>query len=336
MGHSEALKPVAAKGKRMPQIKHRVRGFTLIELLVVIAIIAVLIALLLPAVQQAREAARRTQCKNNLKQLGLALHNYHDTFGRFPPGSISRSGSRFGGPEWPYFIHYLLPNIDQTNVYNQLATDWGRQPPWQNAGVWPATVRNGIPALLCPSDGMGGSTKSAPSGTGVSLPVSNYLGIFSGLNDGGTAQDANPTRAVFGLNRGASMRDITDGSSNTLLVAEYLSGTPNDWRGWFYTNRAASQYLHVRNTPNSSTPDSILDWPTGCSATNGANLPNQNLPCTPDGNTDNNFATSRSRHTGGVQVLLGDGSVRFVSSNIFLGTWQNLAWMADGNVLSEF
>ena len=313
-------------------VSSRRAGFTLIELLVVIAIIAILIALLLPAVQQAREAARRTQCKNNLKQLGLALHNYHDTFNRMPPGTISRTGSRFGGPEWPYVLHFLLPNIDQAAVYNELANDWGRPAPWINATVWPATVRGGLTALQCPSDGLGGVVKLA--GGTVPLPSSNYLALFSGLNDGQTHLDASPTRTAFGVNRGASFRDIIDGTSNTMLVAEYLTGTTDDWRGWFYTNRAGGQYLHATNTPNSKAPDNLLAYPAACTA--ATNQPQQNLPCVPDGNTDNNFASSRSRHTGGVQILLGDGSVRFVGENISLATWQNLAWMADGNVLGEF
>ncbi len=314
------------------RVSTRRTGFTLIELLVVIAIIAILIALLLPAVQQAREAARRTQCKNNLKQLGLALHNYHDTFNRFPPGTISRSGSRFGGPEWPYFLHFLLPNMDQTAVYNELSSDWGRPAPWINAAAWPVTLRGALGALQCPSDGLGGAVKM--SGGSVPLPSSNYLGFFSGVNDGQTHLDALPTRTVFGVNRGAGFRDILDGSSNTMVIAEYLTGTSDDWRGWFYTNRAGAQYMHATNPPNSKAPDNLLAYPAACTAS--TNLPLMNLPCVPDGNTDNNFATSRSRHVGGSQVLLGDGAIRFVSENISLTTWQNLAWMADGNVLGEF
>lgn len=310
----------------------RNRGFTLIELLVVIAIIAVLIALLLPAVQQAREAARRSQCKNNLKQLGLALHNYHDTYGRFPPGSISRTTTVFGGPEWPYFIHFLLPYLDQTPMYNELATNWGRPGPWLDAAQWPTTVRVGISALQCPSDGKGGAIKLA--GTAVALPSSNYLGFFSGLNDGQTAADAGLTRTAFAMNRGASMRDLTDGSSNTMLMAEYLTGTTVDWRGWMYTNRAGAQFMHATNGPNSTIGDNLLAYAYAC--TPEVSLPAQNLPCTPDGNTNNNFATSRSRHVGGVHVLLGDGAVRFVSNNINLTTWQNLAWIADGSVIGEF
>ena len=310
----------------------RKRGFTLIELLVVIAIIAVLIALLLPAVQQAREAARRTQCKNNLKQLGVALHNYHDVSNRFPPGSISRTGGVFGGPEWPYFIHFLMPYIDQSNTYSQLGLDWGRVGPWITPGVWPTTVQVPIPALQCPSDGLGGAIKTA--GCAISLPTSNYLGFFTGLNDGQTAADVGAMRTAFAMNRGAAMRDLTDGSSNTMFIAEYLTGTTGDWRGWFYTNRAGAQFMHATNGPNSTIGDNLLAYPYACTAS--FNLPLQNLPCTPDGNTNNNFATSRSRHVGGVHALLGDGAVRFVSNNINLTTWQNLAWMADGNVIGEF
>ncbi|MES2791837.1 MAG: DUF1559 domain-containing protein [Planctomycetota bacterium] len=314
------------------KLSNRRPGFTLIELLVVIAIIAVLIALLLPAVQQAREAARRSQCKNNLKQLGLALHNYHDNFSRFPPGSISRSGGSFGGPEWPYLLHFLLPNMDQAAMYNELALNWGRPGPWIDPAAWPTTVRTALPALQCPSDGMGGAIKTA--GTAVNLPSSNYMGFFSGLNDGQTAADALATRGAFGINRGAGIRDLKDGSSNTMLMAEYLTGTNTDWRGWFYTNRAGAQYLHATNPPNSAVPDNLLDYPYAC--TPAVNLPLQNLPCLADGNTANNFSTSRSRHVGGTQVLLGDGAVRFVSANISLTTWQNLTWISDGQVIGEF
>ncbi len=319
--------------RRLPD-SYRRRGFTLIELLVVIAIIAVLIALLLPAVQQAREAARRTQCKNNLKQLGLALHNYHDVFQTFPPGTIN-AGARFSDPEWPYFLHHLYPYIDQATLYTAMN---GLQlpKPWITPGAWPATVAaKGISALQCPSDGQGGLTKGA-SIIGVALPVSNYLGIFTGLNDGETQADVTARRASFGQNRGSRMRDFADGSSNTMMVAEYLTGTPTDVRGAYYTNRAGAQYLHATNTPNSSAPDNLLDYPGFCQPQASFNLPTQNLPCVPDGNTDNNFATSRSRHVGGVQLLLGDGSVRFVSQNIDLTTWRNLAWIADGNVIGSF
>jgi prepilin-type N-terminal cleavage/methylation domain-containing protein len=315
-------------------LKARKRGFTLIELLVVIAIIAVLIALLLPAVQQARESARRTQCKNNLKQLGLALHNYHDISRTFPPGTISRTGGRFGGPEWPYFIHFLFPQFDQTATYNLYAADWGRIPPWSDptSSVWTANFQIGIPALQCPSDGLGGAVKTA--GCPMKLPTSNYLGFFSGLNDGQTAADAGTTRTAFAINRGAQMRDFFDGTSNTMVMAEYLTGTKDDWRGWLMTNRAGSQFMHATNGPNSTIGDNLLAYPYACTA--ALNLPLMNLPCTADANDVNNFATSRSRHIGGVHALLADGSVRFISNNINLPTYQSLCWIADGAVIGDF
>lgn len=307
----------------------RSSGFTLIELLVVIAIIAILIALLLPAVQQAREAARRSACKNNLKQLGLAMHNYHDTHGTLPPGTIV-------GTEWPYLLHFILPYVDQAPMYNVLAQNWGRKAPWLDDSLtnWPSGTQAGVSTFLCPSDGLGGTVKSIDST--VKLPTSNYLGLFSGLNDGETVADSLLTRAAFGRNRGARIRDFKDGTSNTMIMAEYLTGSPSVWRGWFYTSRAASQFLHVTNTPNSSSPDRILDYHAGCAATSDANQPLMNLPCTPDGYTPTNFASPRSMHTGGVQILLGDGSVRFVGENIHLDTWRRLAWIADGQTIGEF
>ncbi|WP_437230676.1 DUF1559 domain-containing protein [Planctomicrobium sp. SH661] len=310
--------------------RDRPKGFTLIELLVVIAIIAVLIALLLPAVQQAREAARRSQCKNNLKQMGLALHNYHDTLGMFPIGYESTH-------EYTYFLHYLLPYLDQAPMYNILASNWSRANPWINGDTtnWPNELRQPITAWQCPSDGANSLKKSDST---VMLPATNYIGFFSGLNDTGCYTDAITTRAVFGPNRGARIRDILDGASNTLVMSEYLTGLPNEWRGWPYTARAASKFFTPTNTPNSSVGDSILDYPAGCSATNGANLPLMNLPCTPDatGGGANNFAVPRSRHVGGVHALLADGSVRFLSDNINLTTFQNLVWMLDGKTIGEY
>jgi len=314
----------------------RRKAFTLIELLVVIAIIAILIALLLPAVQQAREAARRTQCRNNLKQLGLALHNYHDALGMFPLGALTNNGLRYGGqPEWPYLIHYLYPYLDQAVAYNRL--NFSMQAPWVSPAGWvPGMNDQAIPVLQCPSDGKAGAVKQIGVGSQL-FTSSNYLGLFSGLNDLQSEQDQTLTQAAFAINRGRKIRDFGDGTSNTMVIAEYLTGVKDDFRGVFCTSRAGSQFLHVTNTPNSSAPDSILDYPGFCPTgnANNANDPARNLPCTP-GNGDGNFASPRSRHVGGVHVLLGDGAVRLISNSINLATWRNLAWVEDGNTLGEF
>lgn len=319
------------------------RAFTLIELLVVIAIIAILIALLLPAVQSAREAARRIQCKNNLKQISLALHSYHDVYGRFPIGSFSPTGSMFpsptGRPDWAYCLHYLLPYVEQAALYQLMAQNDMTNPKPDDpdsALTWPPeTDGRVVEAYLCPSD-IGNSTlvhRNTPNK--IRLFLVNYLGIFSGLNDGESYSDTDPARrGVFGYNRGARFRDITDGTSSTMCVAEYVKGPDFVLRGWTFTSRAGSQTLHVRNTPNSRAPDNLLSNIDYC-GNSSANQPAQNRPCV-SGGTAGNHASSRSMHVGGVQVALCDGSVRFISENIDLTTWRNLGWISDGEVIGDF
>ncbi len=337
------------------------RAFTLIELLVVIAIIGILIALLLPAVQAAREAAHRSQCSNNLKQIGVALLNRESSFRRFPPGVMAKLRFSYtydlvntGGYEWPYLLDYLLPQLEETNFYTlihggkfDIPSPWVDQSQWLGPGI-------GVPitSLLCPSDLPAGQMKGSPP---LQLPASNYLGIFSGLNDyqnyqltgiGGASFDdggyqpvaPNPTsRAVFGYYSGTRIADIRDGTSSTMAVAEYLTGTdPIDSRGSFYTNRAGCQFLYVTLGPNSAAGDNLLSWdpPAFCPSDGTRNLPQLNLPCVP-GVTDANYASPRSRHPGGVQVVFCDGSVHFMADEIDLATWQNLAWIDDGTTISN-
>ncbi|MEX1039484.1 MAG: DUF1559 domain-containing protein [Pirellulaceae bacterium] len=315
------------------------RGFTLVELLVVIAIIGVLVALLLPAVQQAREAARRSQCLNNMKQIGLALHNHHDTYKSFPAGALSSAGTPFAGPEWPYFLHQILPFMEQ-NAYWERLENYTLPAPWlSNPGTWAPLVDLPLDMYLCPSDRRT-VIKNPGQTITTKLATSNYLGIFSGLNDGETAVDIQARRAAFGLapiNKGGRrMATFRDGLSNSMMVAEYLTGLETEHRGAFFTNRAGSQFLHAAHTPNSSVPDNLLDHGQFCSSGNGANLPEANLPCI-SGPTGSNFATSRSYHPGGVNILLGDASVRFATNTIDLATvWQRLAWIEDGQPISEF
>ena len=299
-------------------------AFTLIELLVVIAIIAVLVALLLPAVQQAREAARRAQCKNNLKQVGLALHNYHDSTQTFPPGVIW-PGGMFSNPRTNYYVH-LFPFLEQGNAFNQVNFNLGGIL-WncQNA-LATGTV---IPTLQCPSDGQGGSTKVSCSPQ--VMATTNYLGIFSGfqLGDMGTTD---PTKlAAFGVNRGARFRDFADGQSNTLVMAEYLTGTPTDFRGLLWSDQPAGGVLFTALTPNSSAPDLCYPCCGWC-----ANFPAQNLPAGNGDGATTDSASSRSRHSGGVQVVLGDGSVRFVNQSVNLSTWRSLGTIRGGEVVGDF
>ena len=318
-------------------------GFTLVELLVVVTIIGILIALLLPAVQAAREAARRMQCQNNLKQIGLALQTFADANGAFPAGVRAKSTS---GYEWTYFLHALLPYLEQESYYT---TIWGPSfnigNPWTTASAsWPASVdHTALPPFLCPSDVIGGATgpgvtsvSSVWGASGPFLAKSNYLGIFSGLNDGDCSSDSVAgRRAVFGRYTGRSLADITDGTSNTMAVAEYLKGVSYmvDLRGWFYTNRAGCQYLYVTLGPNSHAPDNLLNILSFCPTDGSANHPADNLPCTP-GATSVNYASPRSRHAGGVNAVFCDGSVHFVQDNIDTTTWRSLGWIADGQAIS--
>jgi prepilin-type N-terminal cleavage/methylation domain-containing protein len=307
-------------------------AFTLVELLVVITIIGILIALLLPAVQAAREAARRMQCANNLKQIGLAMHNYHSAYEVFPLGPNT-------GPEWRYFLTALLPYIEQQPLYDGFGTAQasGFQP-WDAGALstWPKTVRGqSVAAYLCPSDGLGGKTKASTSGVqgadpnGLQLYLTNYLGIFDGLNDSDTwSLPPGTQRAVFGC-RSTRIADISDGTSKTLMVAEYLTGEKSDIRGYAYSCRSGLQFLHVALTPNSSSPDFLLNHPNICFSS--MNQPAANLPCIC--NNGPFTSAARSRHPNGVQAVLCDGSVQFYGDTIDSALWRSLGFIADGRPL---
>ena len=190
-------------------------GFTLIELLVVIAIIAILLGLLLPAVQRIREAAARLQCQNNLKQIGLALHSHADSMGTLPPGTSVTSRFSYSYPyEWVYLLHYLFPYLEQESIYRDLGgPQFTTLPnPWATPGPWPASVNKiEMKMLLCPSDGRGekmATMQLANSGApnGLHLSRTNYIGFFSGLNDGDSlAIPVASQRAVFRYATGTSL-----------------------------------------------------------------------------------------------------------------------------------
>jgi prepilin-type N-terminal cleavage/methylation domain-containing protein/prepilin-type processing-associated H-X9-DG protein len=320
------------------------KGFTLIELLVVIAIIAILIGLLLPAVQKVREAAARMKCGNNLKQIGLALSAYHDTYSSFPP--VTPAATKFQPTESVYYVHYILPYLEQTAYYQAFgAGNWITPQPYNNPGVYPASIQGVVLSVFaCPSDGGGTNPKNA----GVKLFACNYYGMCSGLKDSdmwGETTYPGTQKALFNMATTVRFTDITDGTSSSLAVVEYLTGLDaSDVRGMVYTNRSGGQFLFASQTPNSSVPDTLLDYPGFCpndgggpGGTSSHNQPSRNLPCVPNGNAGSgeaDTATSRSRHINGVNVVFCDGHVSFITNSIALTTWQNLAWIQDGQVIA--
>lgn len=281
------------------------RAFTLIELLVVIAIIAILVALLLPAVQQAREAARRTSCKNNLKQMGIALHNYHDTHSAFPLGNQYN--------KWWTFQARLMPFFEQKNLYERL--DFGRYC-FGFLGANPAIDRGAITLEIfqCPSDVNANKIWESNPGVGRHS-TTNYLGVI------GTRTHSNASNPPSGYHNGilyvgsnVRMRDVTDGTSNTMIVGE--RGVPQDLLyGWMLC--AAGQ-----DPSGSGNWDNLLYTQYGIG------------PGDPSVAAD--LRKFWSYHTGGSQFCLADGSVRFLSNNIDFRTFQYLSTKSGGETLGEF
>jgi len=301
--------------RRVGMNRNRQRpAFTLIELLVVIAIIAVLIALLLPAVQQAREAARRSQCKNNLKQMGLALHNYHDIHRTFPSGYVK--GAIAGGWGWGVM---LLPMLDQAPLYNQLNV--GTAHLTNPASSTPLALTP-ISVYRCPSD-----IGPAINVNRGSFGTSNYAGMMgahqycvvddpniSGGAVGGSIAggDQNAGNGMLYVNSATRMRDVTDGSSNTIVVGERAYNN-SPWKGAIWAGHQL---------------DAGAGWAAVQMCTWGA-------PANWSLNGKGPWTFS-SLHTGGAHFVFADGSVHFISENISGLTWQNLAQRNDGNPLGEF
>ncbi len=334
----------------------RRRGFTLIELLVVIAIIAILIALLLPAVQQAREAARRSTCKNNMKQIGLALHNYHDTFRVFPPGNQPQTVGDCGaatcrGPSW---LTLILPYIDQAPAYNQITfngTDWTMQSNRTNRN-WAVTNTLRVASLWCPSspmkqtrgEGTNASTQALGAPGTINVQVVNYVGISGSYNRGGTgvccpspstwtgyarsnyngiiiAANSRPEEAI-------RIRDITDGTSNTAMVGE--QSNYRDGSAGSDDDRASDHNGGAWSGGAGGNTDWWLNMTTvryPINHTGGGYGHNQSY---------HRHTLFSSTHVGGAHFVFADGRVRFLSENINYRTLSALCDRHDGNIPGEY
>ena len=322
----------------MPVTNHRSRrarrGFTLIELLVVIAIIAILIALLLPAVQQAREAARRTECKNNLKQIGIALHNYHDVHNVFPPGYIARNvastdpaavedGSGFA---WGTMI---LPMMDQSPLYNQFNLNADCR---DAANL--AAGRVFLPGFRCPSD-TGLDIFTVSDGTNsYELPTANYVGMYGYGSVTMAPGNPNPAGVLY-RNSNVSFRDITDGTSATILVAEraqvhdFIPGAPDVQADstWYAAVPGVFRPAGMGTMPDEAPASLVLGHV-------GQMMGAMTMHHPP--NTTHHIVNFSSRHEGGTHMLLADGSVHFISENINYNTFRWLGQRDDGEIIGQF
>ena len=315
-------------------------AFTLVELLVVIAIIGILVAMLLPAVQSAREAARRMQCSNNLKQLGLALHNYHTAHASFPLGygpmivPYGSGGSQAldsGGGEWAWPTR-LFPYVEQQSLADQVK--WTVNAAGHFDSAYTQTVGMQLPVLLCPSDPGSKKPWSDSPASSWKMGRMSYAGNFGvGPQEGeiiaATALATRPAqkrvRGIFSYNWGISIARIRDGTTNTLAISELIVGVDDTIRG-VYAYDEGPLYMHDYS-PNDTTPDQVR-W---CSTADAAS---DQAPCTLITTQNMVRHTSRSYHSGGVQAAVCDGSVRFISESIALETWQWLGTPDGGEVIS--
>jgi len=327
-----------------------IRAFTLIELLVVIAIIAVLVALLLPAVQQAREAARRSQCKNNLKQYGLAMHNYHEAHGMFAIG-----GTNWGWPGLSFHAR-LLPFMDQGPLYNMINQRYGGNADWDTRLSDNFTLHNHkVPYSLCPSDNRIGAnpqwngdwgapnpnggpvaanycgslgSQSAPSASGSCNQFQIFIQTPGSFPDHGNTVDPSQVSGM-GTRLGAAVRigDVIDGTSNTIHIGEMLPSCNdhgNNGASFWNYNNCGNWHAHTLVPINNF---NTCPWATPVQITNSA--------CTNSNNWNWSWGF-RSQHSGGAQFVFADGSVHFLAASINAGTYQALGGKADNKSVGDF
>ncbi len=340
-------------------------AFTLVELLVVITILGILIALLLPAVQAAREASRRSQCTNHLKQLGLAVHNHASVLGRLPPAF---RGETISGAPWYYdlwgTLALLTPYLEQTSVYNaidlkltmyQLTSPWGIQAP--------IAAKTVVPTFLCPSDKMQSVCRDAYAIEGELAPTNYAFCLGTGTTTGKTGWLGSPYDAdgVFFARSTIRLDDIKDGTSNTIGASERLLGEGDEATTLGSHAEINPQRMYVN--PGAETNEANCDgtlrinysqrrmytWVAGeprCTSYNHYYPPNDvsHPDCIANftgtdaelRSTGHGLSTARSLHPGGVNAWLCDGSVRFVADSITLSVWRALATRNGAEVANAF
>lgn len=320
--------------------KNRRCGFTLVELLVVIAIIGVLVAMLLPAVQSARESARRLQCSNNLKQIGLGLHTFHDSRRLFPaayqstPGGVMGAAAATGdaGPGWT-FLMQILPQVEQGNLYKAFDRT---QPCWAAANAIPAATS--IPLYLCPTATTDGGPTYQPQGGSVgtvTLARAHYV-ASAGRNEvwDETAADLSKLAdGPFYRNSQTRMSDIRDGLSNTIFVGEQTPyHSDSTWVGIIPGSQTCPTPPFAAAGCDAAAPQiNVHSGPTAVEEGSNA-TPVIHPPNYPFGYVDEMF----SEHIGGCNVLFGDGSVHFISENINQATWAALSSRNGGEVIGAY
>jgi prepilin-type N-terminal cleavage/methylation domain-containing protein/prepilin-type processing-associated H-X9-DG protein len=299
-------------------------GFTLIELLVVIAIIAILIGLLLPAVQKVREAAARMKCGNNVRQVAIGLHNYHDANGTFPPGQPQGYyyGNWYGDPavrdlDRSCWIGFLLPYIEQTAMGSQYQAFLVAPSTFTCSTTFAPIV---IPTLTCPSDP--NSPKVSTLGQGFHASYVTCLGNTTATPGGTNGLTLN---GLFYGRSKTKLTDVTDGTSNTAMVSELLQSpdtTQHDIRGRVWNSIHAGSEFSTIYPPNSTVGDNVMGY---C-------VPLPKVPCGSQSVAEA-FSLARSQHTGGVNAAMADASVRFVRDAINAQTWSWMGTRAGGEVL---